>query len=385
MLEKWKKVLDSGKFAGALLTDLSKAFDCINHNLLMAELHAYGFDHRSLVYIYSYLSGRMHRTKVNNSFSSRAEITIGVPQGSILGPLLFNIYINDIFLFIIETELANFADDNTPYSINDNVTDLLNNLENGSSILIELFSNNYLLMNADKSQLLVTKNDENISLNIDDEIIKGSKSVKLLGVTIDSKLDFSEHVSNICKKVSKKLHALARISKYICQEKLTIPLKAFIESQFNYCPLVWMFHSMILNNRINKLHERALRLVYKYPTLTFEQLIEMDNFFTIHHRNIQKLAIEIYKVINSESPLYNEECFPLTNNPYNSLYNEECFPLTNNTYNLRRKNPFRTYNVHSVHYGTETILYIGSKIWAFVPENIKQSITLAEFKQRIRS
>ena len=180
MLGKWKKVLDSGKFPGALLTDLSKAFDWINHNLLIAKLHAYGFDHRSLVYIYSYLSGRMHRTKVNNSFSSWAEITFGVPQGSILGPLLFNIYINDIFLFIIGTELANFADDNTPYAINDNVADLLNNLEHESSILIEWFSNNYLLMNADKSQLLVTKNDENISLNIDDEIIKGSKSVKLL-------------------------------------------------------------------------------------------------------------------------------------------------------------------------------------------------------------
>ena len=327
MLEKWKKVLGSGKFAGALLTDLSKAFDCINHYLLIAKLHAYGFDHSSLVYIYSYLSGRMHRTKVNNSFSSWAEITFGVLQGSILGPLLFNIYIYDIFLFIIETELANFADDNTPYSINDNVADLLNNLENESSILIELFSNNYLLMNADKSQLLATKNDENISLNIDDEIIKGSKSVKLLGVTIDSKLDFSEHVSNICEKVSKKLHALARISKYMSQEKLTIPLKAFIESQFNYCPLVWTFHSRTLNNCINKLHESALRLVYKNSTLTFEQLLEMDNSFTIHHRNIQKLAIEIYKVINSESPSIMKNVFPLTNNPYNPLYHEECFPL----------------------------------------------------------
>ena len=159
------------------------------------------------------------------------------------------------------------------------------------------------------------------------------------------------------------MHALARISKYMSQEKLMILLKAFIELQFYYCPLVWMFHSN------NKLHGRALRLVYKNSTLTFEQLHEMDNSFTIHHRNIQKLAIEIYKVINSESPSVMKNVFPLTNNPYN----------------LRRKNPFRTYDVHSVHYGTETISYIGSKIWPLVPENIKQSITLAAYKQRIRS
>ena len=99
--------------ACALLTDLSKAFDCINHELLIAKLEAYGFDNDSLGYIYSYLTHRKQRTKVNNSFSLFSNINCGVPQGSILGPLLFNIYINDIFYFVDEKDIANYADDNS--------------------------------------------------------------------------------------------------------------------------------------------------------------------------------------------------------------------------------------------------------------------------------
>ena len=122
-----------------LLTDLSKGFDCLNHELLIAKLEAYGFDHSSLAYIYSYLSNRKQRTKVNNSFSKWASITSGIPQGSIIGPLLFNIYINDIFYIIKETNLANYADDNTPYSIDSNIINILNSLTNNTSLLIKWF------------------------------------------------------------------------------------------------------------------------------------------------------------------------------------------------------------------------------------------------------
>ena len=111
MVEMWRKALDEGKVAGAILTDLSKAFDCISHELLIAKLHAYGFDKSAIALVYDYLKGRKQRTKVNGSYSSWREILTGVPQGSILGPLLFNIFINDIFHFLNKAKIANFADD----------------------------------------------------------------------------------------------------------------------------------------------------------------------------------------------------------------------------------------------------------------------------------
>ena len=172
-------------------------------------------------------------------------------------------------------------------------------------------------MNSNKCKLLVTNHSDDIYMKIDNELISASTSVNLLGITIDNKLTFNDHISKLCKKTSIKLHALSRISNYISCNKLRVTMKAFIESQFGYCPLIWMFHGRTLNHRINRLHKRALQLVHKCPTLTFEELLVKDNSFTIHDRNLQRLAIEMYKIVNNLSPDIMKEIFPMSLNPYN--------------------------------------------------------------------
>ena len=179
MIEKFRLTHDKGGSFGALLTDLSKAFDCLHHELLIAKLHAYGLSMSSLKLIHSYLTKRKQRVKINDVYSSWTEILFGVPQGSILGPLLFNIYLCDLFMFITDFDIASYADDNTPYATEKDLKDVFSNLEKSSDILLKWFKENFLKANPDKFHILLsTKND--LSLKLNEVTISNSNCEKYL-------------------------------------------------------------------------------------------------------------------------------------------------------------------------------------------------------------
>ena len=165
-----------------------------------------------------------------------------------------------------DIDIASYADDDTPYMIADNVDDLITSLEQASNGLFEWFKNNLLKSNADKCHLLVSTNDR-VSVNVDGFKIDKSDTEKLLGVKFDKKLTFDDHTSDICQKAGRKISALARVTPYMQSAKKRILMNAFFTSQFSYCPLFWMCHSRTNNNKINRLHERYLRIVYNENSL----------------------------------------------------------------------------------------------------------------------
>ena len=188
---------------GALFTDLSKTFDCLDHELFIAKLNAHDFSLTALKLVHNYLSNRKQQTKINSSYSSFLEIIFRVPQGSILGPILFNIFLIDLFFIIEDTDISSYVDDNTPYISADIIDGVIKSLEEASEILFNWFNDNLMKINAGKCHLLVSTNNT-VKIKIGIFHITNSKSEKLLGVKFDHKLSFDDHISELCNNIFRK-------------------------------------------------------------------------------------------------------------------------------------------------------------------------------------
>ena len=191
---------------------------------------------------------------------------------------------------------------------------------------------------------------------------------KLLGLDIDRNLNFNGHLSSLCRKAGNKLSVLARLSNFMSFNQRRILLKTFIESQFGYCPLVWMFHSRRVNNKINHLHERSFRVVYKDNCSSYVDLLVKDKSFTIHQRNIQSLAIELFKVKRNLS----------------NVIMSNIFLKKSLTYNLRSQADFVRDCVNTRRYGLNSLSCFAPKVWDMILLEIKNINSLQNFKTEIR-
>ena len=347
MVEEWRINLDNDYFVGAILMDLSKAFDSIPHDLLIAKLHAYGLDENALVLIYSYLKKRKQSVRINNTYSSFQTILLGVPQGSGLGPIFFNFYINDLFLFIKQATLYNYADDNTLAFLSKTFSNLIGVLEKEAGVALNWLKQNQMIANPEKFHAsLIRKDQTNTSgenLIINGELIKSEETVKLLGIYLDYKLNFEKHISEICRKAASQLNVLKRLKSFVAFDEKTILVQSFIYSNFDYCPLVWYFSSANSLQKIEKIQERALRFLYNDQLSSYDVLLSKSGRCTMRVFRLKFLCIEIFKTLNKLNP----------------SFMQDIFKVKSSSYSLRGTNNLQHYRPNQVTFGSNSLRSLG--------------------------
>ena len=372
LLEEWRKGLDDGYLVGAILMDLSKAFDCIPHDLLIAKLHAYGFQKDALKYIYSYLKGRRQGVKINGVYSKFLSILAGVPQGSILGPILFNIFINDFYYFIQNASLHGFADDHTISKACKSLEILKEILRNESNIALNWLHDNMMIANPSKFQAIVfSKSKDTIitSFHIKDKVIESKSSVELLGIKFDNKLKFEEYISGLCRKSSGQLNALCRFKSYLSHESKILAINSFISSNFNYCPLIWHFSTSTSEIKIEKIQERALRFICNNGKKNYDDLLKDQRKCKMKIKRMRTLATEIFKTLHHLNPIYMEEIF------YKSKHRRS----------QRRPYDINVPKYNQTKYGRKSLRVLGPMLWNSLPNRAKSLDTLSKFKTFINT
>ena len=307
--------------------------------------------------------------KIGSSYSIWNEIKRGVPQGSILGPLLFNAFINDIFMFIEKIEICNFADDNTIYDCGEDLSNVLENLKHDLKMLLKWVRINPLQANPGKFQftILGKKKRNSVKLIINTTEIEESRKVVLLGTTIDNLLIFNEHIDNLCRTANYELHALRRIRKYLSLEKAKLLCNAFINSQLNYAPLVWMFCRKKQYLKIQKIHHKTLKVVYN-SNKNYDELLRNNNEVSIHQSHLRALICEVFKSLNN----------------LNAEFMWSYFVFKNITYNLRKGPLLRLPATKSTSYSINSALFRACLLWNSLPQPIKYCESIVELKTKMK-
>ena len=269
----------------------------------------------------------------------------------------------------MNTEACNIADDTTPFACDTDLRVIVQNLESDVASALMWFDANYMKSNQSKCHFILPSNSPELFwIRVGEQVIWESQHKKLLGLELDKELKFHEHVKNICKKASAKVTALARLIKVVPLQKKRILYNSFVKSQFLNCPLVWMFNlSRTLNQRINKIHERGLRIVYEDYTASFDDLLKKDGTVRIHHRNIQRVAVVMFKVKNDLCPELMKCLFQQNPNPRDG------------------QQTFQIPNVSSVYIGKLSLGYFGPVVWEqMLPDKYKSIETLYKFEEEIK-
>lgn len=379
LVHKISTALDNKKISLGIFLDLSKAFDTVDHNILIAKLHKYGFHDVALKWLNDYLKDREQYVSINMQNSNRVKLLCGVPQGSILGPLLFLIYMNDLPSVCNTVLPLLFADDTCLNASHENFSTLIREANEELSSISKWFQMNKLSLNINKSNFIIFCNKnkkyakEEAKLFIDNIRINQVPIVKFLGVIVDEKLTWKHHIQFVCKKIIKSIGILSRVRSLINHSCILIFYYSLIYPYIMYCNTVWAATCPTFLNMIFSIQKKFLRMMsLAKRSDSSAPLFRKFKLLSIFNVNIYQTCVFMYKYVH------------LTHQLPSTFQNFFTFSSDRHSYNTRRSEYF-----HLPYCRTSlcqhTLKYRGPSLWNNLPPSLQSTSTLSLFKKHLKN
>ena len=373
--ENMRTSLDKGLAIGMVTLDLKKAFDMVPHDVIIDKLRIYGFDSQSLVWIRDYLHMRKQITVINGNFSEPQPVTCGVPQGSILGPLLFIIYLNDITKVVRHCTLSLYADDtciyyacNDPDEMERKINEDLNNVANW------LRCNELLLNNSKCEYMIVTSNRKrrhfaNVQIRINNFPISRVLKCKYLGVVLNENMTWNDQIEKMKSKLTSCLYCLKRVRPYISQNTALSLYRCLIQPHFDYCSYIWRNAGKTQIKRLTVMQNRALRTVLMVDSMfSTSALYASLNVEPIELRWKKQALVLVFMLLHNLLPLFLCKRITLKKCPSHTLRNSKGIILLQNP---------------KTNFVRNSSLYCGIQEFNSLPENIRILDNLKVFEAEV--
>ena len=378
LCDNWLTAINDNKLVGTVFLDFKKAFDLVNHKTLLLKLREYFPKSQLNELMTSYLAERHQYVYLNGKTSEKRIIKSGVPQGSILGPLLFLIYINDLSLHLKihplhpneKTNIELFADDATIYTINKDIDILNKSLQSSLDLAVSWCNINSMVIHPEKtSSMIITTRQKNqlnkpkLTLYIGKKLIEQVQTQKTLGICIDSELNWKNHINNLAKRLSKNVFLLSKLKKYVDTKSLSLFFDAHIMSHLNYSSTIWDGCCKDTFKKINRIHRRAIKVMSPLKNISTDLKMKCLKVLPLSEHLKYNKAIFLHKIYHKKTPSYLEQLLKKAPDRYGSL---NVLPT------LPRIDLFKT-----------SLSYSGSVIWNSLSPDLKKNMSTCSFKQHL--
>jgi len=365
------KGFDGGEYTGMILIDLQKAFDTIDHKILLQKLKCIGVSVPATNWVKSYLTNRITFVEIEGSKSSEKEIMCGVPQGSILGPLLFLIYVNDMCQ-AVKCDLLLYADDSCLTVTHKDITVIEDTLNGNLSSLCDWLVDNKLSIHVGKTESILfgTKyllsKENKLNIKYGNQQIEQKETVKYLGVSLDSKLSGKSMVENILSKINNKLKFLYRKQRFLNKNIRRLLCNSLIQPHYDFACSSWYpLLTKNLRKRLQVSQNKCIRFCLNLNNRTSINKIKFNdiNWLPVERRYEQCICTLIYKYFHNDVPEY-----------ISDMFNANVIKYNTRNPNMLKRPPYKTSN------GRKSLSYLGPKLWDDIPHQLKQKQTIASFK-----